>query len=88
MTHQGIYRDPEAASGLVGAHIGSLSVVSKFHTGKRWQYSVLDRATGKTGVMRGYQIVRAARAARGSGLAVVMPGAPWCDDDPHPMDLR
>jgi hypothetical protein len=70
-------RDDNDALTLVGAVIGPHRVTGRFHTGKRWQYAVENVKTGRTGAMRGYELVRLCREAEVNGLTIVMPTSPW-----------
>lgn len=72
--------DEQIAHGLVGAVIGDWFVTERVKSRQRWAYLATHRQSGITKGFQGYELVQLARAARTSGLPVVMSGRPWRDE--------
>ncbi|MCX6402193.1 MAG: hypothetical protein NTX33_19950 [Propionibacteriales bacterium] len=71
--------DEQIAHGLVGAVIGDWFVNERVKPRHRWVYLATNRQSGVTKGFQGCQLVRLARAARLSGLPVVL-ARPWRDE--------
>jgi hypothetical protein len=72
--------DAEAAT-MVGGVVGRFVIADRVKPGKRWLYVLRDLDRDEIRHLRGEEVVRLARTARLSGLAVVMPCTPWRDEN-------
>lgn len=78
LAKQAIEEHDRGADSLVGAIVGNLAVLSRETPGQRAFYVCRDARDGSVHRLRGYELVRVARAARRDGLSVVM-ARPWRD---------
>ena len=73
-------RDDNAALSLVGAVVGDFYVKDRIKPGKRWRYVAHNTKNGRDVFLQGYELVRAVRQTVTNGGVVIMPSAPWRDE--------
>lgn len=69
------------ASGLIGARLGNVVVLRREKPGKRTFFVCHDQRNGREVRLRGYELVRVARAARNAGLPIHGLREPWRDEE-------